>query len=42
MNHPDSAVDRFAWTGKARQGLLYAIGSVSVYWTLSRLLVILG
>ena len=33
---------RFKWTETARRMILYTIGSVSVFWTLSRLLAIAG
>jgi hypothetical protein len=36
------ATRRFTWTSTARPVILYAIGSVSVFWTLSRLAVIAG
>ncbi|MBC7499952.1 MAG: HupE/UreJ family protein [Herminiimonas sp.] len=36
------AARRFTWTTKARRVMLYAIGSVSVFWTLSRLMAIVG
>ena len=33
---------RFTWTPTARQVILYVIGSISVFWTLSRIAVITG
>ena len=36
------AVRRFQWTHRARRVTLYAIGSVSVFWTLSRLMAMAG
>jgi hydrogenase/urease accessory protein HupE len=33
---------RFAWTADARRVILYGIGSISVFWTLSRIAVIAG
>jgi hydrogenase/urease accessory protein HupE len=33
---------RFTWTTTARQVILYVIGSISVFWTLSRIAVITG
>lgn len=33
---------RVTWSGHARRLVLYAIGSISVYWTLARLLVIVS
>jgi hydrogenase/urease accessory protein HupE len=36
------AARRFRWNEAARRAILYVIGSVSVFWTLSRLLVIAG
>jgi len=36
------ATRRFTWTASARRVILYGIGSVSVFWTLSRIAVIAG
>ena len=36
------SLHRFGWTAKARKFVLYAIGSVSVYWTLARLAAIVA
>jgi hydrogenase/urease accessory protein HupE len=36
------AARRFKWTAAARRVILYTIGSVSVFWTLSRLLAMAG
>jgi hypothetical protein len=36
------ALRRFTWTTIARRLILYAIGSISVFWTLSRIAVIAG
>jgi hydrogenase/urease accessory protein HupE len=36
------ATRRFTWTADARRVILYGIGSVSVFWTLSRMAVIAG
>jgi hydrogenase/urease accessory protein HupE len=36
------ATRRFTWTADARRVILYGIGSVSVFWTLSRIAVIAG
>ena len=36
------ATRRFAWTASARRAILYGIGSVSVFWTFSRIAVIAG
>ena len=36
------ATRRFAWTASARRVILYGIGSVSVFWTFSRIAVIAG
>jgi hydrogenase/urease accessory protein HupE len=36
------ATRRLTWTAQARRVMLYAIGSVSVFWTLSRLAAIAG
>ena len=36
------ATRRFTWTAKAQRVILYGIGSVSVFWTLSRIAVIAG
>jgi hypothetical protein len=33
---------KFTWTTTARQVILYGIGSISVFWTLSRIAVIAG
>jgi hydrogenase/urease accessory protein HupE len=36
------ATRRFTWTASARRVILYGIGSLSVFWTLSRIAVIAG
>lgn len=36
------AMRRLPWVGRARQALLYGIGGISAYWTLARVLAVLG